>query len=44
MDAETRALLERTRGVLVGADRSGADPAEWPADLNVREFPDVANG
>lgn len=20
-------------------DRAGADPAEWPADLRVREFP-----
>lgn len=20
-------------------DRAGADPAEWPADLNVQEFP-----
>ena len=25
-------------------DRAGADPAEWPEDLRVREFPGVARG
>ncbi|MCC7510234.1 MAG: DUF5131 family protein [Planctomycetes bacterium] len=25
-------------------DRKGADPAEWPEDLRVREFPEVGNG
>lgn len=23
-------------------DRAGADPAEWPESLNVREFPDLS--
>jgi len=26
------------------ADRSGANPAEWPEDLRVREFPEVRRG
>lgn len=25
-------------------DRAGADPAEWPEDLRVREFPEVSRG
>lgn len=25
-------------------DRAGADPAEWPEDLRVREWPEVTNG
>lgn len=25
-------------------DRKGGDPAEWPADLRVRQFPEVARG
>lgn len=26
------------------SDRKGGDPAEWPENLRVREFPEVANG
>lgn len=28
------------RGVIRLADRAGADPSEWPADLRVQEFPE----
>lgn len=40
-------LIERgyeTRWELLLRDRAGADPAEWPADLRVQEFPEVSRG
>lgn len=34
----------RIREPLNLKDRKGANPSEWPADLRVREFPEVARG
>lgn len=25
-------------------DRKGADPAEWPHEINVRQYPEVKHG
>lgn len=35
------ALRELVRDL---ADKKGGDMAEWPEDLRVRQFPEVANG
>lgn len=32
----------RTTGRVHLGDKAGADPAEWPADIRVREFPEVS--
>jgi hypothetical protein len=43
----TRPFYERAMGVpliLHTRDRKGADPAEWPDDLRVREFPSIVAG
>ena len=35
------AIYSHSRDVIVLRDPKGADPSEWPADLRVRQFPEV---
>lgn len=40
-DPITRRTTLRVRQMLTITDRAGADPAEWPSDLRVQEFPEA---
>ena len=43
-DPSARSEYDVGGGEIELRDRAGADPAEWPEDLRVREFPDVPRG